>query len=110
MQALGSNAAAPDVFASDCQWLVNGQAVGGCAASFGSPQLARIEQVRDRDVLAVDEERGLVALRFFEDLPAADGTGYPLTYQVVEVARFDNGRIVQLEAFTSELPYGMRPR
>ena len=74
MQALGSNAAAPDVFASDCQWLVNGQAVGGCAASFGSPQLARIEQVRDRDVLAVDEERGLVALRFFEDLPAADGT------------------------------------
>lgn len=111
MDALGSRAAsAPDIFGSDCQWLVNEQGVGGCAASFGSPALQRIEAVRDREVLAVDEERGLVALRFFEDIPATEGTGYPLTYQVVEVSRIENGRITRLEAFTSELPYGMRPR
>lgn len=111
MEALGSRAStAPDIFAPDCQWLVNGQGVGGCVAAFGSPPLQRIEAVRDREVLAVDEERGLVALRFFEDIPATDGTGYPLTYQVVEVSRIENGRITRLEAFTSELPYGMRPR
>ncbi|MFC3102118.1 hypothetical protein [Altererythrobacter lauratis] len=111
MEALGSRAtAAPDIFANDCQWLVNGQGVSGCAAAFGSPPLQRIEAVRDREVLAVDEARGLVALRFFEDIPTTDGTGYPLTYQVVEVSRIENGRITRLEAFTSELPYGMRPR
>jgi ketosteroid isomerase-like protein len=111
MQALGSNAStAPDVFAPDCRWLVNGQDVGLCTAAFGSPPLARIEQVREREVLAVDEDRGLIALRFHEDIPASDGQGYPLTYQVVEVSRFEDGRITRLEAFTSELPYGMRPR
>lgn len=111
MEALGSRATtAPEVFADTCQWLVNGQSVGGCAAAFGSPPLQRIETVRDREVLAVDEERGLVVLRFYEDIPATDGTGYPLTYQVIEVCRFANGRITRLEAYTSELPYGMRPR
>lgn len=110
MAALGSNAAAPDIFAPECQWLVNGQAVGQCAAPFGTPVLARIERVRDRQLLAADEERGLIAFRFYEDLPAANGQGYPLTYQVVELYRFEAGRVVGVEAFTSELPYGMRPR
>ena len=111
MHALGSRATtAPDFLADGCEWLVNGMAVGGCAASFGTPPLQRIEAVRDREVLAVDEARGLAVVRFFEDIPAADGTGYPLTYQVVELYRFEEGRITRIEAFTSELPYGMRPR
>ena len=82
--------------------------VGACAASFGSPPLMRIEAARDRQFLAADEERGLAVYRFFEDYPAV-GAGYPLTYQVVELYRFDAGRVVKVEAFVSELPYGMRP-
>ncbi|GAA0273816.1 hypothetical protein GCM10009127_12810 [Alteraurantiacibacter aestuarii] len=109
MHALGSNGAAPDIFGAECHWSVNGQDVGECAAPFGSPVLARIEEVRDRQLLAVDEERGLAVYRFFEDLPAAGGEGYPLTYQVVELYHFDAGRVIRVEAFTSELPYAMQP-
>ena len=72
-----------------------------------SPRIAR---VRDREVLAADEARGLVVYRTFEDLPASAGAeGYPLTYQVVELFRFVDGKIERVEAFTSELPYGMKP-
>ena len=108
IEALGSRGAAPDVFGETCNWFVNGQDVGACAASFGSPPLMQVEAARDRQLLAMDEERGLAAYRFFEDRPAV-GAGYPLTYQVVELYRFDAGRLVKVEAFTSELPYGMRP-
>ena len=107
--ALESNGPAPGIFADGCSWLVNGQDLGPCAASFGSPGLAGIEKVRDVQLLAVDEARGLAVYRQFEDKPAADGVSYPLTYQVIELARFENGKITQIEAFTSELPYGMRP-
>jgi hypothetical protein len=110
MAAIDANVAPEGLLADDCHWLVNGLDVGGCAASFGSPPLARIEAVRDRRVLAADEERGLVAVRFFEDIPATNGEGYPMTTQVVELYRFEGGRITRVEAFTSELPYGMRPR
>ena len=110
MAAVDANVAPEGLLGENCHWLVNGQDVGGCAPSFGSPPLARIEAVRDRQVLAVDEERGLAVVRFFEDVPAADGTGYPMTTQVVELYRFEGGQITRIEAFTSELPYGMRPR
>ena len=59
-------------------------------------------------MLAVDEARGLIVYRTFEDLPATS-SGYPLTYQVVELFRFDRGRIAEIQAWTSELPYGMKP-
>ena len=110
MAAVDANVAPEGLLAESCHWLVNGMDVGLCAPSFGSPPLARIEAVRDRQVLAVDEERGLAVVRFFEDVPAADGTGYPMTTQVVELYRFEGGQITRIEAFTSELPYGMRPR
>src|SRR5690606_6987218 len=61
---------APAVLASNCRWFVNGQDVGGCASAFGSPGLTAIGRVRDAEVLAADEERGLIAYRFFEDRPA----------------------------------------
>ncbi|MCL6249695.1 hypothetical protein M3P36_01345 [Altererythrobacter sp. KTW20L] len=110
MAAIDANVAPEGLLDENCNWLVNGLDVGGCAGSFGSPPLARIEAVRDRQVLAADEERGLVAVRFFEDIPATNGEGYPMTTQVVELYRFEGGRITRVEAFTSELPYGMRPR
>ena len=99
---------APNVLTDNCRWFVNGQDLGGCAAAFGSPGLTAIGRLRDAEVLAVDEERGLIAYRFFEDRPAI-GSGYPLTYQVVELYRFVDGRIEQVQAFASELPYGMKP-
>jgi hypothetical protein len=110
-QAAMTGDSAPAGLAAGCRWFVNGQDVGACAPAFGSAPLAAIAQIRDRDVLAVDEERGLVAARLFEDLPAiggAEGT-YPKTQQVVAVFRFASGRIEQVHAFTSELPFGMKP-
>ena len=97
--------------ADTCRWLVNGQDVGACAPPFAGPVLAGIKEVRDREVLAVDEARGLVVYRTFEDLPASAGRegSYPLTYQVIELFRFVGGKIERVEAFTTELPYGMPP-
>jgi hypothetical protein len=100
---------APAGLAANCRWWVNGLDVGACAPPFAGPVLAGIARVRDREVLAVDETRGLIVYRTFEDLPAASGSGYPLTYQVVELFRFVGGEIEQVQAFTSELPYGMKP-
>lgn len=110
MNAMEANSAAPADVGADCHWFVNGQDVGLCAPSFGSAPLARIETMRDRSLLAVDEARGLAVFRAFEDLPASDGQGYPLTYQVNLLLRFDAGKITRVEAFTSELPLGMKPK
>ncbi len=73
-------------------------------------------------MLALDEGRGLVAVRVFEDIPATPrkfagpgGTsrpnpaGYPRSLQIVEVFRIAGGKIEQLRRFSSELPYGMPP-
>ena len=99
---------APAVLTDNCRWFVNGQDLGGCAPAFGSPGLTAIGRLRDAEVLAVDEERGLIAYRFFEDRPAI-GSGYPLTLQVVELYRFVEGKVEQVHAYSSELPYGMAP-
>ena len=101
----------PAGLADNCRWSVNGLEVAACAPAFGSPPLQAIARVRDRELLAIDEARGLAVYRFFEDIPAAGGQpgSYPLTYQVVEVYRFVDGRIESVNAFTSELPYGMKP-
>ncbi len=110
MAAISKNGPAPHGVAVDCEWQVNGMVVGDCRSLFGGPVLTRVEHTRNRELLAIDEERGLAVVKFFEDIPATDGTGYPLTYQVVELYRFEAGEITRVEAFTSELPYGMRPR
>ena len=106
--AVNSHGPAPAGLAANCTWLVNGQGVGACAPAFANPGLEAIARVRDRSVLAADEARGLIVYRTFEDLPAK-GSGYPLTYQVIELFRFDGGQIAEVQAFTSELPYGMKP-
>ena len=102
---------APDIFAQDCRWFVDGQELGGCAEPFGSPALAAIAEVRDRTLLAVDEERGLAVFRTFEDLPATIGPletrGHPHTRQIVELFRFEDGRVRSVHAYSAELPYGM---
>jgi len=52
-----------------------------------------------------------VVYQTFEDIPAKGGAAgsYPLTYQVIELFRIVNGEIAAIEAYTSELPYGMKP-
>jgi hypothetical protein len=102
---------APADLADTCRWVVNGQDVTACAEAFGSDPLAAIARIRDKELLAADENRGLIAYRMYEDLPASAGAegSYPLTYQVVVLLRFVGGQIERVEAFTSELPYGMRP-
>jgi hypothetical protein len=102
---------APSGLAANCHWIVNGQDVGECVPPFNGPVLKSIEQIRDRAVLAVDEDRGLVVYRTFEDFPAASDVDktYPRTMQVVELFRFVGGKIERVEAWNSELPYGMKP-
>jgi len=107
-EAINAHGGAPEIFADGCRFFVNGVDVADCPSPFGGPGLTSIEQVRDRTLLAVDEERGLAVFRTFEDLPAV-GSSYPRTFQVVELFRFDNGQITRVDALNSELPYGMRP-
>jgi hypothetical protein len=99
---------APTVLADNCRWVVNGQDVAACGSAFTSAPLAAIAGIRNHEVLAADEARGLIAWRIFEDLPAI-GEGYPKTYQVVVLFRFVEGKVEQVHAFTSELPFGMKP-
>jgi hypothetical protein len=106
--AMNADAPAPAVLADNCTWFVNGVNVGNCTPPFSGPSLQSIEQVRDRKALAVDESRGLIVYRTFEDIPAMGGT-YPRTLQVIDLFRFESGRITEIQAFTSELPYGMKP-
>lgn len=108
--AINAHGAAPAGLASGCHWFVNGQDVGDCVSAFASPHLKEVSRVRDREVIAVDEARGLAVYRTFEDVPAANGTGYPYTLQVIDVFRFDDGEVAEILAYTSELPYGMKPR
>jgi hypothetical protein len=112
----------PKGLAETCQWNVNGQALGACVAPIAGNTLQWIARWRDMKVLAVDEARGLVAVRVFEDIPATpreftrpDGSkmpnpaAYPRSLQIVEVFHIVGGQIVGLRRISSELPFGMTP-
>ncbi|HEY7806182.1 MAG TPA: hypothetical protein VIC34_03190 [Croceibacterium sp.] len=112
----------PAGLAASCQWNVNGQALGSCAGPLKANALQWIARWRDKQVLAVDEARGLVAVRVFEDMPAIpaefsgpNGTrrpnpaGYPHSLRIVEVFHIVGGQIDGLRRISSELPYGMKP-
>jgi hypothetical protein len=113
---------APDSLTDTCQWTVNGQALGSCSAPLKGNGLQWIARWRDRQVLAVDEAHGLVAVQVSEDIPSVprefaqpDGTkrpnfaDYPRSLQIVEVFRFVGGKVEALTRYSSELPYGMKP-
>lgn len=117
------NGTVPPDLADNCQWVVNGETVSACATPFANRLFQPIERVRDHKLIAVDEERGLVAMSTYEDYSAVvqdftdaqgnsfkDGLPYPRTQQVVELFRISGGRIERVESFNSELPYGMQPR
>jgi len=112
----------PAGLAASCQWNVNGQSLGPCAAPLKADALQWIARWRDKQVLAVDEKRGLVVVRVFEDIPSVprqfigpngaarpNPAAYPRSLQIVEVFRIEGGKIETLRRISSELPYGMEP-
>lgn len=128
----------PPPFAEDCLRLENGSQTSGkpapagsepgsanfsCREAFGLGYYREDTRLRNRRVLAIDEERGLVYTGIFLDHDATvrtyklkDGrtqtvrnTG-PWTWEAQEVFQVNAaGQISQIEAVLLSVPYGMRP-
>jgi len=128
----------PPLFAADCHRLENlaattnvpvapGAVAGAlnmpCAEAFGLGYYREDTRMRNRRILAVDVERGLVYAGIYLDHDATvrsyrlkDGrtqtvknTG-PWTWDAQEVFQVNaDGRISQVEAVLLSVPYGMRP-
>lgn len=128
----------PPPFAEDCMRLENGTQTSGrptapgatpsplnfsCKEAFRLGYYREDTRLRNRRVLAVDEERGLVYAGIFLDHDATlrsyalkDGrtvtvrnTG-PWTWMAHEIFQInENGEISQVEAVLLSVPYGMRP-
>jgi hypothetical protein len=128
----------PPPFAADCLRLENGTQTTGrpagpgaepgplnysCSEAFRLGYYHEDTRLRNRRVLAVDEERGLVYAGVFLDHDAAvrsyklkDGRTVtvkntaPWTWEAHEVFQVDaDGHISQVEAVLLSVPYGMRP-
>jgi hypothetical protein len=93
----------------------------GCEAQIKTRNFQPDTLIRDRRFLVVDEERGLVFASTFFDHDAtlrsyqlADGrtvqqtrTG-PWTWQIAEMFKIQNGKIMRIEALVNAVPYGMK--
>jgi hypothetical protein len=128
----------PPPFASDCLRLENGTQTTGrpvqpgadpgpvnfpCSEAFRLGYYHEDTRLRNRRVLAVDEERGLVYTGVFLDHDAAirsyklkDGRAVtvkntaPWTWAAHEIFQINAaGQISQVEAVLLSVPYGMRP-
>jgi hypothetical protein len=128
----------PPPFADDCLRLENGTQTTGrpvapgatpgplnfsCKEAFDLGYYHEDTRLRNRRVLAVDEERGLVYTGVYLDHDATirsyklkDGRTVdvrntaPWTWEAHEVFQIDaDGRISQVEAVLQSVPYGMRP-
>jgi hypothetical protein len=110
----------PDGIADSCRWAINGEDTDSCTGQLGGNRLQHLARLRDVQLLAVDEARGLVVTSGFEDYPASpleftdsagpkyrDPGSSPRTLRTVEVFRFEQGLLRRIEAFTLQLPYGM---
>ena len=134
----GNTGDKPPPFAADCLRLENGSQTSGmplpagsepssanlsCREAFGLGYYREDTRLRNRRVLAIDEERGLVYTGIFLDHDATvrsykltDGrtqtvrnTG-PWTWIAQEVFQVSAaGEISQIEAVLLSVPYGMRP-
>lgn len=128
----------PPPFADDCFRLENGsQTTGrpissdaapgplnyGCREAFGLGYYREDTRIRNRRVLAVDEERGLVYAAVYFDHDAVlrsyvlkDGRTVtvrntaPWTWAIHEIFQINgDGKISQVEAVLQSVPYGLRP-
>jgi hypothetical protein len=92
-----------------------------CLEQFQSGLLHFVNRIRDRRIVAVDQERGLVyAFAFFDhsagstrSFATPDGRAVtagpvqPWTWQIAELFKIERGRIRRIEALLQRAPYGM---
>ncbi len=134
----GNRGEKPPAFAQDCHRLENetpttnnpvapgaqpSSANFPCAAAFGLGYYREDTRLRNRRILAVDTERGIVYASVFFDHDATvreyklkDGRDFkvrntgPWTWMIQEIFQINAaGRISQVEAVLLSVPYGMRP-
>ena len=97
-----------------------GQLAAGCEAQLKLGLYRPVDRIRDRRVLAVDEERGLIVTTGLVDFGlrdtqyrTTDGTmretqdKYPSTREMLEIYRVAGGRIQRIEAVSVFQPYRM---
>jgi hypothetical protein len=93
----------------------------GCEAQIKLRDFQPDTAIRDRRFLVVDEERGLVFVAGFFDHDAklrtftlADGRvehqtrTAPWSWEIAELFRIQNGKIMRVEAIVDSCPYGMK--
>jgi len=104
---------------SENDWPLDIQALG-CKAQFETGFFSFVTRIRDRCLVVIDQERGLVlAFVFFDhagNIPSvklSDGSTIPIgvtrpfTWEIAELFKIENGLIRQIEAVLGEAPYGM---
>ena len=92
-----------------------------CREQFESGLLYFVSRIRDRRYVAVDEERGVVAVfAFFDHIagstrnftrpdgrPTTAGPAQPWTWEILEFFKIEDGQLAEIEAFLTRPPYGM---
>ena len=122
-------------FDPDCQRLENGMVTANnpdappgmsrmsCGAQFATHFSPFISHVRERRYPIVDQEKGLVmAIAFFDhngtikDVTETDGTilhvpppfDAPFAFELFELFKIQDGKIIRVEAVLNTVPYGMK--
>ena len=92
-----------------------------CLEQFQSGLLYFVSRIRDRRYVAVDQERGVVAVfAFFDHIagstrnftrpdgqPHTAGPAQPWTWEILEFFKVEDGKLAEIEAFLTRPPYGM---
>ena len=92
-----------------------------CLEQFESGLLYFVSRIRDRRYVAVDPERGVVAVfAFFDHMagstrnftrpdgtPMTAGPAQPWTLEILEIFKVENNQLAEIEAFLTRPPYGM---
>jgi hypothetical protein len=92
-----------------------------CLEQFQSGLLYFVSRIRDRRYVAVDQERGVVAVfAFFDHIagstrnftrpdgqPHTAGPAQPWTWEILEFFKIEDGKLAEIEAFLTRPPYGM---
>jgi hypothetical protein len=122
-------------FDPNCQRIENGMVTSGdpngpapmqrmtCGAQFATGFSPFITAVRERRFPIMDQEKGLGFAMFFfdhagaiKDVKMTDGTNLhvpppfdrPYAFQIAELFKIVDGRIIRVEAVLSTVPYGMK--
>jgi hypothetical protein len=121
-------------FDPDCQRLENGMVTANnpegqgiarlsCGAQFATGFSPFITQIRERRYPIMDQQKGLaLAFVFFDHngtiktIRETDGTDFhppppfdaPYAFQIMELFKVKDGRIIRVEAILNTVPYGMK--